>query len=716
MESLRELFWAGQSAYITEVFMPIIIGVAIFFPVLIVLFAFGFGRHYRLWKVGQADNRLDKWFTRLMTTLAVGIANIRILRVKELYPGLMHVLIFGGTALLVVGKIIRLFSFGGITTPPQDIYLIASLIAEIGAVLIFIGGGMAIYRRYIKKPSRLDTEPDDTLVFLWAFILVLTGFMIKGYRIAGSDISPVDWAMWSPVGYLFSYAFPSFLTEIRNEILVWHRVLFHTIPAFVFLGYICVNRSRLQHVLLSPLNVFFRSLKPKGALAPIDLETAETFGVSEIEHFTWKQLMDLDACTQCGRCQDVCPANLSGKALSPKQVIQDLKEHLYEVYPVPLVTKPIESRPDMATEVITEEVIWDCTTCRACQEVCPIYIEHIDKIVDMRRSLTLERSQMPGTAQQALQCLSARGHPWRGTTATRTDWAEGLEIKMLSDDSDVDILYWVGCTAALEDRNMKVSAATAKIMQAAGINFGILGIEESCCGDPARRMGDEYQFQTLCEKNIEILKGYNIKKIVTACPHCFNTLKHEYPQFGGNFEVIHHTQSLIDLIRSGKIRLGNLDGNKVITYHDSCYLGRYNGIYQQPRDILGAIGGLKKVEMARSGSTSFCCGGGGGHMWMEEEPDKRVNVKRTEQMIETRADMVATACPYCLSMFEDGIKTKEVEESIKARDLSELVLQAMAIEEPKEKKAAKTEKVEETDKPAETAETEKTEDTEKTEE
>jgi Fe-S oxidoreductase/nitrate reductase gamma subunit len=683
LEPLRELFWAGQMPYITEVFMPIIIGVAIFSPALILLFAFGFGQRYRLWKVGQADKRTDRWFTRLMTTLAVAISNVRILRVKELYPGLMHTLIFGGTALLIVGKIIRLFSFGGITTPPQSIYLFASLIAEIGGVLIAIGGGMAIYRRYIKKPSRLDTVPDDTLVFVWAFIIVLTGFMIKGYRIATSDISPVDWAMWSPVGYLFSKAFPPFLTEIRNEILVWHRVLFHTIPAFVFLGYIWVNRSRMQHILISPLNVFFRSLKPKGTLVPIDLETAETFGVSAIEQFTWKQLLDLDACTRCGRCQDVCPANFAGKALNPKKVIQDLKTHLYEVYPVPLVTKPIESRPDMATEVITEEVIWDCTTCRACQQACPIYVEHIDKIVDMRRSLTMERSQMPDEVQQTLQCLSARGHPWRGTTFTRTDWADGLEIKILSDDSDIDILYWVGCTAALEDRNMKVSAATAKILQAAGIKFGILGVEESCCGDPARRMGDEYQFQMLCEKNIETLKKYNINKIITTCPHCFNTLKHEYPQFGGNFEVIHHTQFLIDLIREGKIKLGSVDVNKVVAYHDSCYLGRYNDIYQQPRDILKAIGGLTKIELARSGSTSFCCGGGGGHIWMEEEPDKRLNVKRTEQVIEAKAELIATACPYCLSMFEDGIKTKEVEESIQARDLSELILQAMTMEESK---------------------------------
>lgn len=675
--SLRELFWSGQEVYMTEVFLPIIIAVAIFLPVIIVLFVIGFGRRYRLWRVGQADNRSDRWLTRLMSTLAVAIANVRIVRLNELYPGLMHALIFGGTALLFLGKIIRLFSLGGVTVPPPSIFLYASLISEIGGVLILIGGGMAVYRRYIRKPLRLDNKPEDSLVFVWAFLLILTGFMVKGYRIAISDVSPTDWAMWSPVGYLVSHAFPTFLTEARNEILVWHRVLIHTIPAFIFLGYIWVIRSRLQHILLATLNVFFRSLKPKGALTPIELETAETFGVSNIEHFTWKQLLDLDACTRCGRCQDACPAYFSGKALNPKKVIQDLKTHLYEVYPIPLIRKPIDSRPDMLTEVITEEVIWDCTTCRACQEVCPIYIEHVDKIVDMRRHLALERSQFPEAAQEALKCLGTRDHPWRGTTATRTDWAAGLEVKVLSEDSNIDILYWVGCTAALDERNMRVSAATAKILLAAGINFGILGAEESCCGDPARRMGDEYLFQTLCQKNIERFQSYNVKKILTACPHCFNTLKNEYPQFGGNFEVIHHTQFIADLIRDGKLKLGGLDGSKVVAYHDSCYLGRYNDIYQAPRDILQAIGGIKKVELARSGATSFCCGAGGGHMWMEEDPSHRVNVRRSEDVIEAKVELVATACPFCLVMFDDGLKTKGVEESIKAMDLSELVAQVL---------------------------------------
>ena len=670
-------FWAGQEAYLTEVFMPIIIVALVALPVIGALFVLGFYRRYRLWKLGQPEKRSDQWFTRLMTALAVAIANIRIVRLKELFPGVMHSLIFGGTALLILGKVIRLFSFGGVEIPPQSIYLYASLISEIGAVLILVGGGMAIYRRYIKKPDRLDTVTDDTLIYAWAFLLILTGFIIKGFRIASGDVSPTDWAMWSPVGYLISNIFPTFITEAENEILVWHRTLFHALPAIVLFGYIWVMRSRLQHILLAPLNVFFRSLKPKGTLTPIDLETAETFGVSEIEHFTWKQLMDLDACTRCGRCQDACPAYFSGKALNPKKVIQDLKTHLYEVYPVPVVGKAIESRPDMINEVITDEVIWDCTTCRACQEACPIYIEHVDKMIDMRRSLAMERSQFPESAQQALQSLNARGHPFRGATAMRTEWMEDLDVKILANDSNVDLLYWVGCAAALDERNMKVSRSIARILQAAGISFGILGTEEGCCGDPARRMGDEYLFQTLCEKNIELLKSYNVKKILLTCPHGYHSFKNEYPQFGGDFEVVHHTQFILDLIQSGRLKLKGPNGSQAICYHDSCYLGRYNDIYQEPRDILASVSGVQPVEMARNRSNSFCCGAGGGHMWMEEEPSKRLNIKRAEQAIEVGAECVATACPFCLSMFEDGIKSKGAEESVKAMDLAELVAQLL---------------------------------------
>jgi Fe-S oxidoreductase/nitrate reductase gamma subunit len=656
--------------------MPILIAVGIIFPVLFVIFVAGLARRVRLWQVGQPDRRTDRWFRRLLTTLAVAVPHVSFFRKGEWYPSFMHLFIFGGTALLFLGKFVRLFSFGGLTMPPQSIYLYASLVSEIGGVAMLVGGAMAVYRRYVRRPDRLDTKEDDTLVYVWALVLVLTGFMVKGYRIATSPVSPPDWASWSPVGYLISRAFLTFGVTMKNEVLVWHRVLIHTLPALGLLGYMWVMRSRLQHIVISPVNIFFRSLRPKGALVPIDLEKAESFGTSMVEQYTWKQLLDLDACTRCGRCQDACPAYASGKALSPKKVIQDLKSHLQQVYPVPFSRKAIDPRPDMISDAVTDQVIWDCTTCRACETACPIYIERVDKIVDMRRSLTMERTQLPESAQEALKSLSTRDHPWRGTTSTRTGWTEGLGVKTLAENANVDLLYWVGCTGALEERNAKVAIATVKILKAAGINFGILGVEESCCGDPARRLGDEYLFQTLCQKNIEILKRYNVKKILTTCPHGYNAFKHEYPQFGGNYEVIHHTQLISELLRDGKVKLRGVDARKTVAYHDSCYLGRYNEIYREPRDILDAVG-VNRVELARSGSASFCCGGGGGHSWMEEEPDKRVNVRRTEEVVQSKADLVATACPFCLIMLEDGLKTKGAEETVHARDLAEIVAELL---------------------------------------
>jgi Fe-S oxidoreductase len=329
----------------------------------------------------------------------------------------------------------------------------------------------------------------------------------------------------------------------------------------------------------------------------------------------------------------------------------------------------------MTGGVITDEVLWDCTTCRACMQACPIYIEHVDKIIDMRRNLAMEKSRFPEAVRDALKSLGTRGHPYRGTTAGRTDWTEGLNISTVSDAKDIDILYWVGCSAALDDRNMKVAKATAKVLQAAGVKFAILGDEETCCGDPARRMGDEYLFQTLCRQNVEILKAHNVKKILATCPHCFNSLKFEYRQFGGEYEVEHHSQFLAVLLKEGRLKIKKPVPLKA-AYHDSCYLGRYNDIYDEPRAIVKASS-VKSIELPRRRTDSFCCGGGGGHMWMEEDPEKRVNNRRVDEIISVKTECVATACPYCLTMLEDGLKAKGAEEGTKAKDISELLAEAI---------------------------------------
>jgi len=324
--------------------------------------------------------------------------------------------------------------------------------------------------------------------------------------------------------------------------------------------------------------------------------------------------------------------------------------------------------------IVSQEGIWSCTTCRVCQEVCPVNIEHIDKIIDMRRYLQMVATTETGRDQ--LKNLRVRGNPWRGTTYSRTDWTEGLDIKVVAEDNKIDVLFWVGCTEALEDRSLKIAQASAKLMQQAGVNFGILGEEERCCGDPARRLGAEHIFQMLAVNNIQLLQSYNIKKIVTACPHCFNTLKNEYPQLGGQFEVVHHSQFIAELIEKGRLKLKPSAKTRV-TYQEPCYLGRYNAVYAQPRQIIEAIAGLTLVEMKQNKKDAFCCGGGGGRMWLEEKTGQRISEMRLDQAIEKRAQIVATACPFCLQMLEDAAKAKEVDASLKIKDIAELVAEAV---------------------------------------
>jgi Fe-S oxidoreductase/nitrate reductase gamma subunit len=676
-EPTREIFWNIQYSWILYVLAVITVGILVY----------AIYRHYRRWRLGRLDNRFNRLGKRIWDFIVIAVvdgiihrkffgADNKDCRPREFYAGLIHLLIFAGAIIFLLGAFLDFISHYFFHFMHGSFYLGYSVVVDSFGILAIIGVILAIIRRYAQKPERLDNKWDDLVALLLILVIIITGFIIEGLRMAATELQVApDWAPWSPGGYVLALAFSD---TSQGALLTWHAGVwwFHVFLSLGAIVYVSLYNSRLFHIIWDPVNVFFRNLEPRGALTPIDFETTELFGVSKIEDFTWKQLLDLDACTRCGRCQDACPAYFSGKALNPKQVIQDLKNHFYEVYPNPMTGKPVESRKDMISEVITDEVIWDCTTCRACQQACPILIEHVDKIIDMRRNLAMERSQFPEAAQDALKSLGTRGHPYRGTTATRTTWCEGLQIKTMSDDSDVYILYWVGCSAALDDRNMKVARALAKILQTAGINFGILGDEEACCGDPARRMGDEYLFQTICQQNIEILKGYNVKKILTACPHCFNSLKHEYPQFGGDFEVIHHTQLIAGLISDGKLKISGHNGKKA-AYHDSCYLGRYNDIYDEPREILRAFNGVKSVELPRHRTNSFCCGGGGGHMWMEEDPDKRVSTRRVEEIIGANVDCVATACPYCLTMFDDALKAKEVDESIKAVDLSELVAEAL---------------------------------------
>ncbi|MDZ4247135.1 MAG: (Fe-S)-binding protein [Dehalococcoidia bacterium] len=647
--------------------------------VIIAIFIYVLRRRIKIWKLGVADPRQKEARQRIWPFIKIGLleglGHKRILR--EPVSGIAHFLMFWGCIFFLLAAFLDAISHYFFHFLQGWFYLIFSVVLDVFGLLVILAVLFAAYRRYIQKPDRLDNAPEDGIALLFIFFVVASGFVVEGFRMAATEVIPhPSWAVWSPGGLMVASIFGG-LTE--NTLELAHRWWWwiHTLLAFFAMAYIPLSFNKLSHIIVSPVNAYFRSLAPKGALNTIELESAETFGVAKIQDFTWKQLLDLDACTRCGRCQDNCPAYLTGKPLSPKKLIQDLKTHMLAQAPALLSAKNekaelAEPGKDMIHDVVTDDVIWDCTTCRACQESCPVFVEHIDKIIDMRRNLVLEQSLMPETAQGALKSLEARGHPWRGTTATRLDWASNIDVKVLADNREVDILYWVGCTAALEERSMKISASLARLMLKAGLNFGILGAEESCCGDPARRMGNEYLFQLQALKNIEAMNGYGIKKVVTSCPHCFYTLKYEYPQFGGQFEVIHHSQLLKELLDAGKIKMAGNFTSKVV-YHDACYLGRYNDIFSEPRDILKKVPGVTTREMDRRYYKSFCCGAGGGRLWMEEHTGKRINETRTEEALKTGADVIATACPYCIQMFVDGVKTKGVEETVKPMDLAEII-------------------------------------------
>jgi Fe-S oxidoreductase/nitrate reductase gamma subunit len=643
---------------------------------------FSIYRRYKLWHLGKPDDRSKNIGTRIWvfirTTVVDVLAHRRFLR--EPYPGIMHLIIFWGFIILLLAAAIDAVTHyitGHLSGTP---YLWFSLIADIGGFLVLIGIIMAAYRRYILKPKRLPTVFDDSITLALIAVILITGYMIEGLRQTVTEL-PLhpDWAVWSPGGFVFAKAFSGIS---QDSLLFWHRFLwwFHsglTISAFIYVGLVF---SKLQHIFVSPLNIFFRSLGPVGVPGPIDIEKAESepLGVGAIKDFTWKQLLDLDACTNCGRCQDACPAWATGKPLSPRKVVQDLKVHMLKA--ANNQANQSDNAPTLVGETPNEAEIWACTTCGACQETCPVYVEHIVKIIDLRRNLVLAQNKMPETAQVMLRNMQSRGHPWAGIQSLRLrgDWTSGLELNILGEGDSAHTLFWVGCTGALAERNVAATLSMTRVLKAAGVDFGVLGDAETCCGDPARRTGYEFQFQIMAEQNIEMFKSHNIKEIITSCPHCYNTIKNEYPRYGGDFKVVHYTQLIADLIRQGTLKLTN-GLNSILTYHDPCYLGRYNSVYLEPRRILQAIPKAKLEEMERSRNTSFCCGGGGGLMWIEEQPGTtKINQMRIEDVLKTGAGTVVTACPYCLQMFEEGIEQKQIKDSLKARDLVELVEGAMS--------------------------------------
>ncbi len=655
------------------------------------LAAFGFSS-YRWWKVirsGKPDNRFNDYPKRLKNLVTIAFAQTKILK-GDLKAGLMHAIIFWGFCVIGL-RTILLFGMGFSPTfgswfmesVPGRVY---SLLLNVILLLVIVAVTYAAYRRVILKVSRLTQSIEALFILFMIFMLCLTDFTFEGTRLAG-DMSH---AAWAPVDALVGLAFKAMNLSPETFAVIGNvSYLVHVGLILLFLNFLPYGKH--FHVFTFLPNVFFMRTTPLGQLRTLNLEdpNATSFGAAKLTDMTWKDLLDVATCTECGRCSSVCPAFNTGKVLSPKQINIDEREYLRKEYRLGNANShwtpfglreggeaPAEAERYLTPFVMDPEVFWSCTTCRACEEACPVGIEFVDRIVDTRRHMVLTQGVMPTEVQTTFRNLEVNSNPWGLAASDRAEWCKSLGVKMMADHPTAEHLYFVGCAGSFDDRNTKIATAFVKMLQKANVDFAILGKEENCTGDPARRIGNEYLYQTLAKTNVETMNRYKFKKVITACPHCFNTIKNEYPQLGGNYEVVHHTDFLYELIREGRLTpVRPLP--QTVTYHDSCYLGRYNEVYDAPREILKSIPGAELVEAALSKENGRCCGAGGGRMWMEERAGTRVNHKRLEDLQTTNPNVIASACPFCITMLRDATRDKHVEEKIQTKDVVELLAESI---------------------------------------
>ena len=715
------------------------IGMILVFVISLGMFAFSAVRRWQLLQVGAPEPRaqtstMDDILARVRQTFLYAFVQTKMPKnARYRLAGLAHIAIFAAFNVLLLNSVLLWirgfypeFDFWGLLGRESVVGMAYSLAKELSALGAILGCSVFVYYRIFKRPARMTLGFEGLLI-----LFIIITMMIADYVYVGADIvrdattasSVVTWHWAEPVGSALAMGFaglePGTVAVIEHLGFWWHA-------AWVLMFLNLLPHSKHFHVITVLPNIFFGPIDEMGKLPDLEdiegkLEREEPLGVSKPEHLTWKHILDLYTCTECGRCSDNCPAFTTGKKLSPKHLTLAIRDHLYDLEPhylgndgieapdsAPKHRKTPEDWPegyhhkaevvDLVGDIIDPDVIWACTTCRACEEQCPVNISYVDKIVGMRRAEMMEKDAYPHELGKAFQNIEVNGNPWNLPAMDRGGWASELdfEVPMVSDRPDADVIYWVGCAANYDDPAKKVARAVARLLHHAEVDFAILGAEATCTGDPARRAGNEYLFQMLAEQNVETLNGYGAadKTVITACPHCFNTLANEYPSFGGKYDVVHHTEFLNGLVATGKLKpTKRVDAT--VAYHDSCYLGRYNGVYDSPREILSKIPGVKLEEVEYwNKEKGLCCGAGGAQMWKEEEPTRkgsetiRVNTKRTLQLLDTGADTVATGCPFCSTMISDGLKDEaasenparaQAAEGVRQLDVAELLEQAIEL-------------------------------------
>jgi Fe-S oxidoreductase len=658
-------------------------------------FATNFGKLVEIWRVGKPRNRFDlKDFPKRMWRVVEQVMLHKKL-FRDFVPGLVHFFIFWGFVILTAGTMEWMYyGFSGgkhFDFLGETGYGIFCALQDLFNLFVFAAVAVAFYRRIVVKPKRMADNSAKSkwdayfiLSMIWA--LNITNLLAHSVAIHnGEDM----FTAWKPVASSLANLWPEGQLSSNIYYIFWWAHLGIVLGFLNFLPF-----SKHFHVIIAMPNVWFSKLEPRGRLSRLNLEDEKItkFGAEKLEDLTWKNLLDSYACTECGRCNEFCPTTTTGKELRPKTLMINMRATAHERGPVLLKLKgdaadeaalakltPEERsilEKDLVPGTFSDQFVWDCTTCGACVEACPVMIDHVDAIVDMRRALVLNKGSNPEEATNLFRNLESASNPWGFNESTRQEWLIERGIPKYEADQDFELLFYIGCAGSFDDRNKKVVDSVVKILQSAGIKFGILGKEEKCNGETARRLGNEYLGQQMMAANKEVLSRYKVSKILTTCPHCFNTLKNEYPEIGGNWDVVHHTDFINQLISSGRIK--PLEGKtKEVTFHDSCYIGRYNGVYEQPRQAIEAVTGEDIIEMPRNREKGFCCGAGGGRMWLEEKTGSRINLNRADEVIASNAKTVSLGCPFCMTMMTDALKSKQ-REDILVKDVAEIVADSLA--------------------------------------